>query len=100
MKGCSYHYLKDRQERRELIKSLGSDKVIYKAYVDRNGSQQVHYITSNGVILIYDKIKKILITKYIARPNQIKRLYESNNKKAPNWLLKLAYEHKQEGLNA
>lgn len=46
------------------------------------------------------RLKKILITKYIARPNQIKRLYESNNKKAPNWLLKLAYEHKQEGLNA
>ena len=73
------HYLTDRQKREALIKTIGEGNAIATFTVDkhhRNGPE-LHTITDTGIIIIRNKRTKKLITKLIARPNQIKRYFKT-----------------------
>ena len=71
----SRHYNRDRVMRERLIKEIGIGKEIATFRVDRghvNGAE-LHTITTNGIIVIRNERTNKMITKLIARPNQIKR---------------------------
>lgn len=92
------HYQNDRQKREELIRTIGEGKIVQGFIVDRGhkNGKELHIITTTGIIRIYNYNSKKLVTKLIARPNQIKRYYNGN---APEELLEIAYEHKRLGYN-
>lgn len=88
----SKHYQTDRQERERVIREvIGYGKVIKVVFLEGPQGREKHEITSTGIINIYNVKKDRLITKKIARPGQIRRYYEEG--KAPENLVKLAYEH-------
>lgn len=97
----SYHYSEEREHRENVIHRIGSGKPVISFIVDRghkNGAER-HVITDNAIIIIYNARTNKLVTKLIARPNQIKRYYESVGKTAPQKLLDLAYQHVKAGYN-
>ena len=97
----SNHYSTDRQARETLIRDhIGIGKVIKSVQVDRghkNGAE-IHKITNTGIILIYNAKTNKLVTKLIARPNQIRRYYNNPNQ-VPQALIKLAIDHTNKGYN-
>lgn len=96
----SVHYTNDREARENLIRKIGYGEIIKTTEVDkghRNGPE-IHKISSTGIVTIYNKRSGKLITKLIARPNQIKR-YFSENEKIPQELLSLARYHEKMGYN-
>ena len=93
----SKHYKDKRYEREILIKKYlnGDGKVIRSFIVDRMHPKgaEIHSVTDNGVIIIRNLRSGKIVTKLIARPQQIKKLYNSVNKEAPAWLLDMCYIH-------
>ena len=93
----SKHYRKDRIKRERFIKKyMNGDGYIIDGFVIDKGHKnglEVHSITDNGLIIIHNYHTGKLITKLIARPEQIERYYRYNNKKAPAWLIKLSEWH-------
>ena len=95
------HYANKRCDRERFIEEyLGGDgKVIDSFIVDkghRNGLER-HEITENGIILIYNENTNLLISKLIARPQQIKRYYETIGRRPPSHIIELAQNHKKLG---
>ena len=95
----SLHFTRDRQDRETLIKEIGSGKVVKRVVVDRGhrNGPEIHEVTDNAIVNIYNQRTRKLITKLIARPNQIRRYYEEG--KAPKEILNKAYEHMKKGYN-
>ena len=95
----SIHFTRDRQDRETLIKEIGSGKVVKRVVVDRGhrNGPEIHEVTDNAIVNIYNQRTGKLITKLIARPNQIKRYYEEG--KAPKEILDKAYDHMKKGYN-
>lgn len=94
----SYHYRSGRNYREEIIRSLGGyGKTIHEEVIDRGhkGGAEIHCITDNAIIVIYNLRTQKLITTLIARPEQLK----SYNWKVPQKLLDMAHKRKIEGLN-
>lgn len=60
---------------------------------------EVHFITSTGIIEIYNKNTERHITDLIARPGQINRYYKAVGKEAPTEIMRLAEEHTRLGYN-
>ena len=78
----SRHYTADRNAREELIKRIGNGTAITTIKVDRghrNGAE-LHTITTTGIIEIRNERTHKLITKLIARPQQIKRYFTTTTK--------------------
>ena len=99
----SNHYKKQRYKRERFINKCcnGDGKVVDEFVVDkghRNGLER-HCITDTGIIIIYNAASGKLISKLIARPNQIKRYYYDTDKKPPPSLLRLAEWHESMGYN-
>jgi hypothetical protein len=99
------HYKNKRYNREKFIdEHLGNGHVVDEFVVDRghpNGAER-HCITDNGIIIVYNVVTGKLVTKLLARPQQIKRYYESTGKKHPpeyDNILKLAYQHQCLGYN-
>ena len=97
------HYKKKRYGREKFIsKHLNGDgKVIDSFIVDKghaNGLER-HDITDNGLIVVYNLNSGKLVTKLIARPNQIKRYYQDVDREPPRWLLDLALWHQSLNYN-
>lgn len=95
----SNHWTTDRIEREKLIERIGTGKVVAKFVVDKghkNGPER-HEITENGIIIVYNNRSNKLVTKLIARPNQIRRYYKDG--KAPIELVRIAIEHQKLGYN-
>lgn len=95
----SDHYKKDRQARDAVIQKIGMG-IKLKSFIRDNGHEkglERHIVTSTALILIYNKRTNKLITILIARPNQIRRLYNDVGLPAPMELLDLAYEHEKLG---
>ena len=90
------HYTNDRQTREALIQSIGYGTIIKIAEVDRGhrNGPEVHKISSTGIITIFNKRSGRLITKLIARPNQIRR-YWTDGESAPVELLNIARDHQK-----
>ena len=95
----SRHYTKDRQLRESIINQIGTGNVIKEVEVDRGhrNGPEIHKITDTGLILIYNKENKKLITKLIARVGQINRYYP--NEKPPEKVIQLARYHFEIGWN-
>ena len=95
------HYKNKRHGREKFINKRlnGNGKVIDSFIVDKghtNGLER-HDITDTGLIIIYNLNSGKLITKLIARPNQVQRYYKDASRKPPKWLLDLCRWH--ESLN-
>ena len=88
----SRHYQTDRQERERVIKEvIGYGKVVKVVFFDGEQGEEMHEITSTGIINIYNVKKGRLITKKIARPGQIRRYYKEG--KAPRFLIEKAIDN-------
>lgn len=91
-------HLKDkRKERLDLAISLldNNDYIEYTFLIDKNHieGKELHCITHSGIIFILNEYKynnniPCFITVLLARPNQIKRLYEPFNLHISNYTLK------------
>ena len=90
------HYKNKRYGREQFIsRHIGDGKVIDEFVVDKghaNGLER-HCVTDTGLIIIYNLNSGKLVTKLIARPNQIKRYYFDIDKEPPASLLRLAEWH-------
>lgn len=93
----SKHYSKGRRKRENFIKKyVNGDGNVIEGFVINKGHKdglEVHSITDNGLILIHNYHTGKLITKLIARPEQIERYYKNANQQPPKWLLVLAEWH-------
>lgn len=96
----SNHWKYDRQGRNNLIKTeIGYGKKVAEFIVDKghwHGPER-HEVSDTGIITVYAIRTNDLVTRKIARPKQIKDLYEENGKVAPEDILQLAYEHQKKG---
>ena len=100
------HYKRKRYKREKLIKKyLGGDGNVVDSFVvdkgHKNGLEK-HCITDNGIIIIYNVSSGKLISKLVARPQQVKRYYEHTGKDPPleyESILELAREHQILGYN-
>lgn len=99
----SKHYNKQRCKRQRLIDKYinGDGSVVDRFIIDKGHKNgiEIHFITDTGLIIIHNQNTKKLITKLIARPEQIKRYYKNSDKQPPEWLLQLAEWHKSLGYN-
>ena len=102
----SKHYKEHRNKRDEFIKEcLNNDGRMVDGFVIDRGHRhglEVHSITENGIILIHNLKSGKLVTKLVARPQQIKRYYESTGREKPydyENILELAKWHHILGFN-
>jgi len=92
----SYHYDSSRQMRDDFIeKMIGGGTVVDSFMVDKGHPKgaEIHSVTDTGIILIYNSITNKLITKLIARPEQIRKLYRAEGREPPSRLIKIARKH-------
>lgn len=96
----SRHWNNDRKERNELIKKIGKGKTIKEVEVDRHhrNGPEIHCISDTGIITIFNKRTKKMITQLIARPGQIKRYY-TENEVIPSGLIDIARQHQNMAFN-
>lgn len=96
----SKHYIKDRVAREKLIREIGIGKEIATFRVDRNhrDGAELHTITSNGIIIIRNENTHKMVTKLIARPNQIRRYFPKETKEIKN-IIEIARVHQRLGYN-
>jgi hypothetical protein len=115
----SEHYRDDDVRRERTVNGLSDeeDEVIAKFLWDRGHREgaEWHWICSSGVIIVTNAEKsdgKLVCTKLIARPQQLKRYREMGlvneltdktrrmkNWLMPQWLIAKAMKHQKEGLN-
>lgn len=95
------HYFENRNQREELISKIGDGTAIEFFYVDRQhrDGAEIHVVTDTGIIIIYNYKTNRLVTKLIARPNQIKRYYDLIGEQPPQDVLDIAERHKMLGYN-
>ena len=94
----SKHYAMDRSFREAIIKSLGGDgKELFRVNVDRGhpNGPEIHVITDNAIIIVYNQWSGRLVTKLIARPSQLLRYRRS----VPAEVLQKAKAHEMRHLN-
>ena len=88
----SNHYKTKRYIREKFINEyLGGDGNVVDSFIinrEHPMGEEVHCITDAGLIIIYNAQSQKLITKLLARPQQIKRYYESTGREHPP-----EYEH-------
>lgn len=93
----SKHYKKQRYKREKFIKKCcnGDGQIIDEFIVDKGHKDGLerHCVTDTGMIIIYNAVSGKLVSKLIARVNQIKRYYIGTNKEPPTSLLRLAEWH-------
>lgn len=93
----SNHYKNKRYKREKFINKYlyGDGNVIDSFIVDRNhpNGLERHDITDTGLIIVYNLESGKLITKLVARRNQITRYYHDVDKEPPPSLLRLAEWH-------
>ena len=92
----SRHYNKDRVAREKIIRKIGLGKEVKTVRIDKGhpNGPELHTITSNGIVIIRNERTKKLITKLIARPNQI-RNYGIEDVK----IIEIARKHQTLGYN-
>lgn len=100
MNNVSLHYQNERTERERFIKEfVGFGEEQYAFEYDYNGAKQIHRITDTGLINVYDRNGENLITRLVARPQQIKRYFQQHGQTPPRELVELAFEHNVKGYN-
>lgn len=93
----SLHYDNSRYYREMFIYNYlgGNGNIIDSFIVDKGhkNGKELHCVTDNGLIIVYNIATRKLVTKLIARPQQIKRYYMHTKKNPPQELLELCREH-------
>ena len=91
------HYKNKRYRREKFINEClcGDGHVIDSFVVDKGHKDGLerHDITDTGLIIVYNLESKKLVTKLIARENQVKRYYQNVDRNPPKWLLELCKWH-------
>ena len=90
------HYKTARRRRHDFISNnIGVGNIIDEFVVDRGhrNGEEIHSVTDTGLIIIKNKMTNKIITELVARPEQLRRLYHSEGKTPPKFLLRLAYQH-------
>lgn len=99
----SKHYQGKRNKREKFInKHLNGDGKVIDSFIVNKGHKdglEKHCLTENGIIVIYNLHTNKLITKLVARRNQIKRYYYNSGREPPKWLLELCDWHESLGYN-
>lgn len=102
----SSHYKYGRHNREDFIqKNLHDDGHIVDGFIVDKGhpmGAECHSITDNGIIIVHNIVSGKLVTKLIAREQQIKRYYEGTNRERPleyERILELARWHESLGYN-
>lgn len=99
----SLHYDTDRYYREMFIYNYlgGNGKVIDSFVVDKGhkNGKELHCVTEHGLIVIYNVNTKKMVTKLIARPQQVERYYVNTSKRPPEKVLELCREHQRMGFN-
>lgn len=96
------HFTNDRNERiNYIINEIGVGTIIDSFIVDKGhkNGEEIHSITTTGIIIIQNLRTKKLVTMLIARPQQIRRYYEAEGRKAPLQIVELARKHQERGDN-
>ena len=101
------HWNVDRSERSEAYNLRTKGEPVYSFIVDTghpNGNE-IHTITNRAYIIIQNEKTKKVITVLAARPQQIKRYWESQGRELPHsdmyfdFILKFANYNSDVGLN-
>ena len=91
------HYKNKRYKREKFINEhlCGDGNVIDSFVVDKRHKDGLerHCVTDTGLIIVYNLESGRLVTKLIARRNQVMRLYRGTNKEPPRYLLDLCDWH-------
>lgn len=102
----SKHYKNQRYKREKIInKCLHNDGHIIDGFIVDKGhpmGAEVHSITDKGIIIIHNLLSGSLVTKLIARPEQITRYYNRTKREPPpeyERVLELAKWHESLGYN-
>ena len=70
------HLTEDRMERVVFIATtIGFGETVEEFFIEDNHGKHYECVTSTGVIIIKDLSKKMVITMFVGRMAQIKRLY-------------------------
>lgn len=88
----SEHYRTERESREYLIDfGIGFGHVVDDFVINRGHKDgpEIHILTSTGVIVIKNYYTNKIVTKLIARPQQIQRYYTNVGEKAPVILVRL-----------
>ena len=74
----SSHYITDRVARENLIKQIGIGTAVATVRIDRGhpAGPELHTLTTTGIIVIHNEATGKLVTKLIARPNQIRKRFK------------------------
>lgn len=105
MRNQTQHYNNERYKREKFINKYIGDGYIIDGFVVDNGHPngvEVHSITENAIIIVNNYRTGKLVTKLLARPQQIKRYYEATGRRHPpeyEHVLELAREHNILGYN-
>ncbi len=96
----SKHWTEDRKERAKLIERIGLGNIIKEVEVDRHhkNGPEIHKLSDTGIITVFNKRTKKMVTQLIARPGQIRRYY-NENETIPTELIKIAREHQKMNFN-
>lgn len=99
----STHYKTDREAREQIIKQIGSAPIlsinsvlcVFKVDKGHRDGAEIHVITENAIINIYNQNSRKFVTSLIARPAQLLR-YGAD---IPEEVLEKAREHMRKGYN-
>lgn len=106
--GKSFHMKKDRNNRLKTVLKIEKQMKIDRSFLVDKGhkdGQEIHVVTENGIIFIYNFMKlflhsqNALVTILIARPNQVERLYTACKLTPSQEILNKCFEHQRQGLN-
>ena len=93
----SKHYKNKRYMREKFINEYlnGGGKVIDSFIVNKGHPKGLerHCVTENGIIIVYNLRTNKLVTKLLARPNQVVKLYRNSGKTPSKELLNLCRWH-------
>lgn len=91
----SKHYTNDRQEREQLIQQIGNGQIVKRVFTDK----AFYAISSTGIVTIMNNKTFKVITRIIARPNQLRKLYAVHSEIVPKYLINQAIHHVNCGYN-
>ena len=94
----SQHWIQDRSDRANRIRAIGgTGNIIARVNIDRGhpNGPEIHCITDNAMIIVYNAWSGKQVTTMIARPGQLRR-YGIN---IPNQIIVKAQQHQKMGYN-
>lgn len=85
------HLINNRMVRLNTTLQVNENAEVDKCFLvdkcHKNG-KELHFVTSNGCIFIFNENSMKFITTYMARPNQVARLYKWSGLPIPHSTLK------------